>query len=147
MQKRSLAILAMVATVLAFGVGSALAEGSPWGPDDPNPGCRNGNPPGCEDGRPGPGEDEDDGEGGETPGPEALCEALGGVVAELEQPCLDLLAALTGEGGDPDPDPDPDPQPQPGPQDLCDGFRGSAPGELSPVADGCDELVGNLPTA
>ncbi|MFP5321213.1 MAG: hypothetical protein ACLGIC_05120 [Acidimicrobiia bacterium] len=102
MQKRFLAILAMVATVFAFGVGSALAQQ----PDDPgsrggSAGCENGNPPDCEDGKPGYGEGGDGSDDDETGGDEgspldALCEALGEVVPEVEEPCLELVDALTG---------------------------------------------------
>lgn len=146
MNERFLAIVAMVATVFAFGVGAALAEQPEvTGAPDPHPACESDDPPDwCEgyDGRPGDRDgDDDDGEQPEepAPGPEALCEALGQAAGELQWACEQLISAVGGGGGE-------EPPAQPGPQDVCDGIRGADP-QLAPVADGCDQRVANLPAA
>jgi hypothetical protein len=116
MQKRFLAILAIVATVFALGVGSAMAERpGNAGPPNPHPACdKDDAPDWCEDydGQPGDrdgedGEDDGDdgGEGGE-PGPQDLCDAIRGLddgFAPVADACDQIVAALTGGGEGEDP--------------------------------------------
>jgi hypothetical protein len=169
MQKRLLAILAIVATVFAFGVGSALAKP---GPPNPHPACDTPNAPSwCDgyDGQPGDrdGETEpdpvepdpdEDGEGDDPAGPlQPLCDGLAQVAEELGDACEQVFGAIFGAAGggeeeppaddppadDPPADDPPadDPEGRPAP---CDEFE-QIPEIGTPVADGCAQLLGALP--
>ena len=142
MYKRFLAILAIVTTVFAFGVGAAMADRpEDKGPKKPVPACEKEDGPECENGRPVKGNDDDNGGEGGQPEPQDLCDAIRELhddLAPVAEACDTIVGQLPGG----ETDPDPDPQPQPGPQDLCTGIRD---GGGAPIADVCDQIVGQLP--
>ncbi len=160
MHKRFLAIFAIVATIFAFGVGSALAQKpTDAGPPDPHPACdQEDAPEWCEDydGQPGDrdGEDGDgDGDDGgdEGTGPQDLCDAIRSLDPRLEpvaDGCDQIVAALTG-GGEEEPPAEEEPptEEEPPAEDRpapCGEFE-QIPEVGGQFADGCAQVVGALP--
>ena len=126
MQKRFLAILAMIAVTFAFGIGAALAappDGRGGGDEKSSADkCEQsgGKAEGCEN-HPGGGDDDDD---GGTPG----CDDL---PAETPQEIRDFCEALEGGGTPTLPD---------DPTGVCDLLRSVA----APLGDACDAVVALL---
>ena len=153
MYKRFLAILAIVTTVFAFGVGAAMAD-KPEDPGkkSPHPACEKENPPvGCNDGDGHPDDDTGAGEDEETQSPlQPLCDALKGVHADLGGACQTIIDALGGGGGGEFPPSElPVPPGGGGERPECaDLGEQSLPTELTtPLIGACEQLEAQAPAA
>ena len=140
MHKRFLAILAIVATIFAFGIGSALADKpEDAGKKSPHPACEKDDPPeGCEDnGHPDDPDGDDDDDGEDPPGDgsplDALCDALGAVDPALADVCQQVVDALTG--GEAPEFPPGDGGGEPGGEPSCADIPEPQ------LADGCQQVV------
>ena len=146
MHKRFLAMLAMIATIFAFGVGAALAEQPDHaGPPDGAPrACEKDNPPDwCDDddGQPGNGGDHgdgDDGNSGQEGSPlDQLCDALGAIDPAVADACHQIVDVLAG-GEAPTFPPEEFPPGDGGGFDCAQ--LGQVPEIGVPLADGCRAL-------